>query len=303
MHSSLPHPRQLLSAVLVAILGAGLLGAPKSTAQDSGQKMLWTIAKDGHTVGHLVGSIHFMKSDVYPLPSAYTDAFQTSDVLVIETNLDSAQVKAQGLIRQLGMYGGGKTLKSELSDSTYAVLQTRADSLGLKLARMQRMEPWVLSIIIPATQMQRAGYSGKSGIDRHFFTKAKQADKERVALETPAEQFRFFDQFSPDRQEAYLHYSLKEADRNVQMLDDMAAAWQRGDTDQLEALVQDEMQANFPSLYETLIVDRNEDWMPQITNLLDEKKAPMIVVGAGHVVGEDGLVTMLREKGYTVQQQ
>lgn len=303
MHFSLPSPRRLLPALLPVLLGAGLLGAPASPAQDGGQNMLWAVSEDGDTVGHLVGSVHYMKPDAYPLPSAYDEAFQASDVLVVETNLDSAQAKAQGLIRQLGMYAGQKTLESELADSTYAMLQARSDTLGLKLGRMQRMEPWVLSIIIPATQMQKMGYSGKSGIDTHFFTKAKKAGKERVALETPAEQFRFFDQFSSDRQAAYLHYSLREADRNVQVIDDMVTAWTRGDTEKMETLVQDEMQTNFPDLYQTLIVERNQNWMPTITDLFAGEKRPMIVVGAGHVVGENGLVAMLREEGYTIEQQ
>lgn len=304
MHFSLPRLRRLLTALLVILFGAGLLGPPASPAQEGGQNMLWTVSKDGSTVGHLVGSVHAMKSDVYPLPAAYDEAFQASDVLAVETNLDSAQAKAKGLIRQLGMYPGSKTLKGELADSTYAMLQARADTLGLNLDRMQRMEPWVLStFIIPATQLQKAGYSGKSGIDSHFFTKAKEVEKERVAFETPAEQFRLFDQFPPARQEAYLHYSLREADRTVQMIDEMSAAWTRGDAETMETLIQDEMQASFPALYQTLIVERNQNWMPTITDLLAGEKRPMIVVGAGHVVGEDGLVAMLRQEGYTVDQQ
>jgi uncharacterized protein YbaP (TraB family) len=290
---------------LAASLFVCALAPPPILAQTDTENghMLWTVSKDGSTVGSLAGSVHAMKPDAYPLPAAYDEAFQASDVLVVETNLDSAQAKAQGLIRQLGMYPGSKTLKSELADSTYTMLRARADTLGLTLGRMQRMEPWVLSIIIPATQMQKAGYSGKSGIDSHFFTKAKEAEKERVAFETPAEQFRLFDQLPPARQEAYLHYSLREADRNVQMIDEMSAAWERGDAEKMETLVQDEMQATFPSLYQTLIVERNQNWMPTITDLLTSEKQPMIVVGAGHVVGEDGLVAMLREKGYTVKKQ
>lgn len=136
------------------------------------------------------------------------------------------------------MYPGSKRLKSELVDSTYALLRARADTLGLQLDRMQRMEPWVLSMTVPATQMQKAGYSGESGIDSHFFTKAKQAEKKHVAFETPAEQLRFFDESPPDRQAAYLHYSLMEADRSVQMMDETAAAWERGDAEAMGALVQ-----------------------------------------------------------------
>lgn len=306
------HPRNLLSFVLFRLLlpvwVVGLLavaGSSPAAAQagSAEEHMLWTVSEDGSTVGHLVGSIHYMKPDAYPLPAVYDEAFQASDVLLVETNLDSAQAKAQGLIRRLGLYPGSKTLKSDLEDSTYAMLQARADTLGLNLGRMQRMEPWVMSMIVPTTQMKKAGYSEKSGIDRHFFTKAKKADKERAALETPSEQLEFFDQFPPDRQEAYLHYSLREADRTVQMIDEMSVAWTRGDAETIETLMQDEMRANFPALYQTLIVERNQNWMPTITDLLAGEQRPMIVVGAGHVVGEDGLVAMLREEGYTVEQQ
>ena len=291
------------------LLVAGLLlfvSTPASVlAQAEGEQehMLWTISKDGETAGYLVGSVHYMKPDVYPLPSSYEEAFQASDVLAFKINRDSAQAKAQGLIRQLGMYPGSKRLESELADSTYALLRARADTLGLNLNRLQRMEPWVLSLIVPTTQMRKAGYSEKSGIDTHFFEKAKQAGKKRVAFETAAEQLRFFDQFPPDRQAAYLHYSLLEADRTVQMIDETSAAWQRGDADEIKALVQDEMKTDFPGLYQTLIVERNQNWMSSINDLLASEKRPMIVVGAGHVVGEDGLVAMLREEGHTVQQQ
>lgn len=298
---------RLSHSLLLLAVGLFLCAlVPASTvAQSDGEQkhMLWTLSEDKETAGYLVGSIHYMKPDVYPLSSAYDEAFQASDVLVFETNLDSTQAKAQGLIQKLGMYAGQKTLESQLADSTYAMLQARADTLGLQLARMQRMEPWVMSMIIPVTQMQKAGYSGKSGIDRHFFTKAKEAGKTPVPLEIPSEQLGLFDQFPPDRQEAYLHYSLREADRNVEMIDDMAAAWTRGDTETLEALVQDEMQTSFPDLYRRLIVERNRNWMPTITDLLASEKRPMIVVGAGHVVGEAGLVSMLRNEGYTVEQQ
>jgi uncharacterized protein YbaP (TraB family) len=303
MHAPLPHPHRLLSALCAALLLAGGLGASPSMAQDGGQNMLWTLSKNGNTAGYLVGSVHFMKPEAYPLPAAYDDAFAAADVLAFETNLDSAEAQSQTLIRRLGMYAGSKTLKTELADSTYALLQARTDSLGLNLTRMRKLEPWVMSMVVPVTQMQRAGYSGQSGIDRHFFTKAKKADKERTAFETPAQQMSFFDQFPSDRQEAFLRYSLQEAARNVQRMDDMTAAWMAGDTEQLETFMQDQMQTNFPDLYQTLIVERNQNWMPQITALLDDERRPMIVVGAGHVVGEEGLVTLLREKGYTVTQQ
>jgi uncharacterized protein YbaP (TraB family) len=297
----------LTAAVLVAVAwGAAPVQAQEEAqpeAGDASKNMLWTISQSGETVGYLVGSIHFMKPDVYPLPSVYDEAFQKAGVVALETNLDSAQAKSQMLIQQLGTYRGDQTLKSQLADSTYALLQARVDSLGLNLQAMQKLEPWVMSMVVPVMQMQQAGYSGEAGIDRHFFSKAKEAGTNVAAFETAEEQMGFFDDMAPDRQEAYLTYSLREARRNVEVIDEMAAAWQRGDTQTIDAMIQDEMQAQFPDLYQTLIVQRNQDWMPEIKQMLDRGQTPFIVVGAGHVTGPDGLVEMLRQDGYTVEQQ
>lgn len=287
----------LLSLLLIALLPAS------AQAQNDDKTMLWTIEKDGTPVGHLVGSIHYMTPSAYPLDSAYARAFATSDVVAFETNLDSAKAQAQTLIRRLGTYPQGQTLQGGLPDSTYALLQRRADSLGMPLSRLRRFEPWTVSMMMSSAQMQKAGYKGTSGIDVHFFERARQAQMPRVRFETPAEQFRLFDAFSAQQQERFLRYSLQNADRTVQMMDEMAAAWTRGDAERIEAIVQDRMQQRFPSLYQTLIVERNRLWMSSITDLLSGPRMPFIVVGAGHLLGDDGLVTLLRERGYTVRQQ
>lgn len=293
----------LAFTVMIGITFPGPVTAQTGAVPGDQNHMLWKISKNGNTEGYLVGSIHFMKADAYPLHDPFGEAFEASDVIAFEANIDSLQSQAQQLIGRLGMYPGDKSLRSELSDSTYSLLESRAESLGLNLTQMRKLEPWVLSIIIPATQMQRAGYSGQSGVDSHFFRRAKDAGKKRVAFETPAEQLGFFDRFPANRQEAYLTFSLRDAEQNVEMIDQMAAAWISGDADRLEDLVQSEMKSEFPDLYQTLIVERNQAWMPQIKTLLAAESQPFIVVGAGHVTGAHGLVSMLREDGYTVEQQ
>lgn len=265
--------------------------------------MLWEIRSDAGTEGYLVGSVHLMKPDVYPLDAAFDAAFAASDAVVFEVNLDSAQTQAQTLLPQLGMYAGSTTLQDVLSDDTFAKLQATTDSLGLPIARLQRMEPWVVSISLPAILYQRAGYTPGSGIDAHFFQKAKEAGKAIEALETTEEQLRIFDDLPTDLQEALLRYSLERAGSTVERMDEIVAAWTQGDTEPLEALFRDEMQQTFPTLYERLLVARNQNWMPQIESMLSADARPMIVVGTGHMVGADGLVAMLQAQGYTVEQQ
>ncbi len=299
------HAIRISFAFLLALLFLAVPAAEAqdTTAADSGRHMLWKIASEGGaTEGYLVGSIHLMKPDAYPLGAAFDEAFAEADALVFELDLDSAQAQSQGLIGQMGMYPAGQSLETELSEETYATLQARAEELGLPLAQMQQMEPWVMSFVVPVMQIQRAGYNPQSGIDSHFFEKAKEAGKERIGLETAEEQMRLFDTLPAEKQEAFLKYSLQEAERNVEIIDEMVSAWKRGDAERLESIMQDEMQSDFPDLYDRLLVERNENWMPEITRMLSEEPVPMIVVGAGHVVGEDGLKALLEAEGYTVEQ-
>jgi len=315
---SSPLQQKRWEAVLVAVLLFACL-VPLSAAQNvsdvqgeaaatedaatQDRRMLWEIRSDTGTVGYLVGSVHLMKPDIYPLGAAFDDAFAESDVVAFEVNLDSIQTQAPTLFPQLGMYAGNKTLEDALSADTFAMLQATTDSLGIPLARLQRMEPWVVSMTLPALLYQQAGYSPQSGIDIHFFERAKEAGKPVRALETLEEQLRIFDDLSPEMQENLLRQSLQDAGRTVQMMDEMADAWTHGDIERLETMLNEEMQQDFPMLYRRLLVDRNENWMPQIESMIENNDRPMIVVGAGHMAGPNGLIALLEAQGYTVEQR
>lgn len=296
--------RRILLLLVASALAAATVASPAAAQEDAGQKhMLWEISSDQGTLGYLVGSVHYMKPDAYPLGAAYDRAFESADVLAFEVNLDSLQSQSMSLFQRYGMYQGGQTLQGQLPDSTYALLQEELGQMGLPLARLQSLEPWAVSLTVTALQLRNAGYSGQSGIDRHFFDRAKEAGKALAALETTEEQIKFFDELPPELQATYLHKSLLEADRAVQQIDEIVAYWKAGEAEQATELVEGEMRENYPELYQTLIVQRNRDWMPQLTRMLRSDRVPMFVVGLGHVTGPNGLVGMLREEGYTVRQR
>lgn len=298
--------RRLLPLLVAALFAAAARPAPaaaQATAANGQKHMLWEISSEAGTAGYLVGSVHYMKPGAYPLAEVYDEAFRSADVLAFEINLDSLQAKAQSLFQRLGTYPGQKTLEGQLADSTYATLRTRVSDLGVPAASLSRMEPWAAALVVAALEIQRAGYRPQSGIDRHFFDRAKKAGKALASLETPAEQMKYFDGLPAETQAAFLRQSLRQAERIVQQFDEMVAAWRAGDARRTTELVQGEMREQFPDLYRTLIVDRNRKWLPQIVRLLESEGRPMIVVGVGHVTGPHGLVGMLRSEGYTVEQQ
>lgn len=131
---------------------------------------------------------------------------------------------------------------------------------------------------------------------------AKEAGKERMALETAAYQFGLFDELSSELQEKFLKYSLQEAKKNLQTVDEMVNAWKEGNAGKLDEIMQGKMEEVSPELYQKILVERNRNWVPQIEQLFESSKIPMIVVGAGHLVGSDSVVSMLKEKGYTIEQ-
>ncbi|MFW6193208.1 MAG: TraB/GumN family protein [Gemmatimonadota bacterium] len=264
--------------------------------------MLWEVADGEATAGYLLGSVHYMKPEAYPLDSVYDRAFESADVVAFEVDLDSLQAEAQTLFLSMGTYQDETTLSRVLSDSTWESLETRLGSLGLPAAQMQQFEPWAVALTVTALELQRAGYSPESGVDRHFFDRAREAGKTVVGFETPAEQLRYFDEMTVDLQTAFLRYSLQDAERTMEQFDEIVEAWQAGDADRLADLVQGELDARFPRLYETIVAGRNRTWMPRITELLESDRMPLIVVGAGHISGPDGLATLLREAGFTVEQ-
>jgi hypothetical protein len=274
----------------------------KQSQENSSNSVLWRITKNGELEGYLIGSLHLMKSDAYPLAPAFNQAFTRANLVVFEVNLDQLRSQSQSLSR-LGISQDGTTLQETLPTDTYNRLQTVSNRIGLPLARLQLMEPWLVSQVVTARLLQQSGYNPKLGIDMHFFEKAQKAGKSRVALETPREQLTFFDELSTEKQITLLQHSLARTERTIQQVDEIVAAWKQGDMETIEQIVVNPMQNKFPALYETLIVERNQEWIPEIRQILqDDEQRPLVVVGAAHLPGNQGLIQQLREKGYTLQQ-
>jgi len=276
---------------------------PQQASNDnSADSFLWRITKDGEIEGYLMGSLHVMKSDAYPLDPVFNRAFTKANLMVFEINIDQMRSQLPSLTR-LGISEDGTTLQETLPADTYNKLQTIANRTGMPLAKFQKMEPWLVSQIVTVTLLQKSGYNPKLGIDRHFFEKAKQADKTQIALETAKEQLKFFDGLSTEKQVKLLHHSLIQTERTTQQIDKIVTAWKQGNMATIEQMLLNPMQNEFPTLYQTLIVERNQQWMVKIEQILqNQAQRPLIVVGAAHLPGNQGLIQQIHEDGYTLQQ-
>jgi uncharacterized protein YbaP (TraB family) len=164
------------------------------------------------------------------------------------------------------------------------------------------MKPWLVAITLMAPTLQAAGFKPELGIDKHFFDRAKDSGMKRLGLETMAFQLDQFDSMSPKLQEEMLRTTMEDLDKEVAGVRDMAQAWSFGNVAAMEKMTLDEMKDS-PELYQRLLVQRNLNWVPHVEACIKENSSCFIVVGAAHLVGPDGLPTLLAKKGYKVTQQ
>ena len=192
-------------------------------------------------------------------------------------------------------------LESQLSAPTYRKIAERATKAGLPIDKLQQMKPWMIAITLVAVEMQRGGFDPNLGLDKHFRDKAPRFGKKFRTLEGAIEQIEYLERLSPQLQDALVNETLDGADEEVAQLRRIAAAWRAGDAAAVERILVDNMKDS-PAVYQSLIVERNQRWIPKIDECLATARC-MVVVGAAHLVGKDGLIELMRRHGYVVEQQ
>jgi len=289
--------RRAAAALLAAVLAVSAAFA----APAAGQGFIWRVERDGR-VGWLVGSIHVLTPDYYPLPDSMERAFQRSVTLMEEIDMrEMASPDVLALIQEHGLYAGAQTLETELSRDTYLAIAERIAKAGLPVEAFQRMKPWLVGLTLLAAELKKGGFDPAHGLDHHFYERAPGMGKRFRALETAAEQIGFLASLDAEMQESFLRESLEGAESELGQVTAIAEAWRAGDTAALERVSLATMKDS-PRVYQTLIVDRNRKWLPKIEACLGEGHC-FVVVGAGHLVGADGLLALLRARGYSVVQE
>lgn len=270
------------------------------------KSLLYKVRAPNSTV-YILGSIHLAKPELYPLDSAIEEAYSKSDVLVVELDAESREsaMVMQDAMRTLGTYHKGKSLHSELSVSTYRALKFYTQKRGIPLESLEQMRPWVVMMQLSMAEMLRLGYVPELGIDKHFLDRAKKEKKAIVELETIEEQMALLSRDDRDYQEKLLRYTLASMDEMEPMLNVLFSSWKNGDAEAMEKLFLLAMQddAGLEDLYDDLVTRRNRKMAEKIEAFLGTERDYFVVVGAGHVVGREGIIDLLEKRGYKVVQK
>ena len=270
------------------------------------KSLLYKVSSKTSTV-YVLGSIHLAKPEIYPLNKEITSAYKSSDALVVEVNPSSTESMEtmHKAMMHLGMYKEGKTLQTELTAKTYKALQEYTNKTRIPLEKIQVMRPWVVMVQLTVTEMMRLGYSPELGIDQYFLNLAAQDKKEVIELETAAQQMALLSKEDPGFQDKLLFYTLESMHDLEPMLEDMYKGWKRGDEKAFEKImmIPVEEDPSLKDMYDELITDRNYAMTKKIEGFLKTDKNYFVVVGSGHVVGEEGIAALLRKSGHRVSQR
>jgi uncharacterized protein YbaP (TraB family) len=290
--------RHRLQLLAVFCTLAGVCLAPVAAAEPS---FLWKVSR-GQGSFYLAGSVHMLTPAHYPVSPALDSAFADSDLLVEELDygeMIAPESQMQMLMR--GMFPPGGSLKRTVSADTYLRVAERLKGLGLSVTQLDRFKPWFLALTLLGMEWQQAGFDQRLGLDRHFYDRAVAAGKPVQALETVDYQIARFDEMTSEEQDRMLASTLRELETQKASVADIAEAWRTGDVATIERIVLQDLKSE-PRIYERLLVERNENWLPTLEQLMTRPGRALVVVGAAHLVGPDGLIEMLRARGCTVEQ-
>ena len=287
---------------IVIVLAALTVCTTSAQTAATGKSFLWKV-HSGQKVLYLAGSVHALGADSYPLSAAYESAFNSSGTLVEEINLAEAeQLAAAPLLLSKGLYTDGRTFESAVAKDTATLVATRLKNTGIPMEMIRTMKPWMVMLLITAFEAQKAGLDAALGLDKYFFDKARAASKPVLALETAESQIDRFDKMPESLQEQMLRSTLTELDSQQNSVAAMINAWKTGNAAALEKMSLSSFDG-YRGAYTSLIVERNNNWVPQIEACMARPQPCFVVVGAAHLIGPDGLLTLLKKKGYKIEQQ
>jgi len=265
------------------------------------QSPVWKIEKNDKVI-FIGGSFHMLTPEDYPLPRAFEDAYQQSAQIVFETDIQKAQSPEyqQTMMRQLS-YNDGRNLRQVLNEDTYLGVAEFFTDRGIPMAAIVNFKPGMVAMTMTVVELQRLGLVGV-GVDAYYNEKSINDQKKLGQLESVEDQLEFISRMGEGREDEMLSYTMTDIAAIPGMWKLMKDAWRNGDMSKLRDIGISPLKSDFPALYQSIIVDRNNAWMPQIEAFLKTGGVEFVLVGALHLAGDDGLLAQLASRGYKIQQ-
>jgi len=284
--------KSLISALLlIAISSLNIINA---------QSSVWKIEGE-NSIMYIGGTIHVLRGQDYPLPIEFEEAFSKADKLLFETEIDKINDPdfAQKLITQI-TYADGKTLKSELSEKAYNALSAELTKFNLPIKNLEQFKPVMATLTLTVLGLKELGVK-EDGVDKYYNGFGKVQNKQIECLESVDFQLNLIATMGEGNESEFVMSSLKDHENMEKGFLEMISSWQNGKTNTFEKLIND-MKKDYPAMYKSMLLDRNNNWLPKLEVYLADKKTEFVLVGNLHLHGDKGLLNLLKGKGYKISQ-
>jgi uncharacterized protein YbaP (TraB family) len=291
-----------LLVIFSVLILVSLVASSQDVFSQSQKNFLWRVGSGTNTV-YLMGSLHFFRKEIYPLNKRIETAFDQANILVVEANVnDITKIDIQKLVDS-ALYLDLETLEKHVSTETYELIKKESGRLGLPLEMINRQKPWFLALVLESLELLKLGFDPNYGIDKYFLSKAE-GKKKILELESLDYQISLLSNLSDKDQELFLLYTLRDLNILEQELGRLTQAWISGDTKSMESILTRGISEDkgLSSIFEKLIYERNKKMVSKIEDFLRTKEIYFVIVGAGHLVGDRGIIEILKGKGYLVEQ-
>lgn len=284
--------KKLVSASI--LLGCSLV-ANTAHAQSS----VWQVSKGNDSL-FIGGTVHILPKAEMPLPVEFNHAYEQADTIVFEAPVpDPADTNAQMQMLGALSYTNNETLSEKLEPEVKASLENKLSEFGANLEKLDGFRPAMVSIVLMSMELQKQNLMGE-GVDAYYEKKATKDNKTKNYLETMEFQLALFKTMGQGNENDFIKRNLADLNNYNDMFKGLLTAWREGDTDTLNKVAVEKMQKNDPKSYKQLFKDRNNNWLPKVEAMFNNDSNEFVLVGAGHLVGQDSLLTLLENKGYSV---
>ncbi len=265
------------------------------------ESSVWKLDADNGSF-YLAGSCHVLRKSDYPLPEEFELAYDDADQVIFETDIEALMSPdIQLLLISNGMYTGGDTLEKKLSKKAYDSLVTFCKDRAMPIALFQNFKPWMVAMTFLVLELQKNGISPADGLDMYFSNKAKKDGKQTGGLEDVYKHIELVSSFEEEFDDSIIESFIQEVEEVQVIMEDLIKSWRDGDEIGIDEYLSENMRKEFPKLFKKLLSDRNRDWIPHLETLMDSGKRTLVIVGVGHLVGEDGVINLLKSRGYKLK--
>lgn len=284
---------------------AAAVVSPKPAAGSTAlNTFMWEVSSKTTKV-HLYGTIHVGKSSFYPLPAVVEAAFTASNNLVVEADISVDTSSAEA--RKIVIYPPNTNLEKATSPALYARVKAQLQRHEMATDAVRLLKPYMVGGLLSMAEMMRLGYDSSYGVDGYFLEAAHRTKKPIIELESQIGQIKMLDGLAPDLQIAYLENAVLslESAKTSEQIAALVSAWQEGDAIKVEAVAKQTaaLYRLNDAIDEKIIFERNIKMTEKIVAFLKTEQTYFIAVGALHLVGNRGLLEVLRTKGFQVVQK